>query len=525
MKKLTKVYVFILVILISLIATTNSFAEEYSDQWEVVGSKGFLVSDKVRMSSKSLYVYNETPYVAFVDENDNYRINVVKYDGSDWEKVGDGYECLDDEEKSLSSISEPRLYIDNGTIYIMFEADYTIDKKNSKKFMNVIRYNGSDWEHLGAKDFVVADNDFESFIVYDGTPYLAWRSNIIKYDGERWIYLSNIGLPDAASHTCIVIYEGEMYLAFSDSPKFDPYIQKKDYKGRITVMKFDGSKWEPIGDRGFSRVSGGYNLGASRMTLFIENGEFYVAYYDWNIGVQYYGSAAVVVKKFNGKDWITLGNEDGSLSGSIRSFYVYNGVPYLAYAPRLWGDALAEDQTYVAKYEEGHWNLLGDTYYTKNDYGSSIFISNDKVYVAYRGVSSYNLGRYNLPAVKVISTDQKSPEMDWKDFGETKIISETNKKWTVLFNRYIEWTAVDIKNIYVSADEYGREKLMILPREGDIRSDVYEEFGMNIIFNQRNYHMWKKDVPYYIFITDGMKDAYGNDNFLKEPIRMKFIIN
>src|ERR1039457_2291217 len=90
-----------------------------------------------------------------------------------------------------------------------------------------------------------------SFNPVNGQSYVAfidvWGMNVMKYDGTIWQY---VGAPDFSgpiSSTCGSIGlspTGQAYIGYNDR-QFLPV-------GRLTVMKFNGSVWDTVGNAGFS---------------------------------------------------------------------------------------------------------------------------------------------------------------------------------------------------------------------------------------------------------------------------------
>ena len=103
--------------------------------WQDVGMPGFAYG---QVSWVSLYVYNETPYVAFSDENYSGKITVMKYENNYWLPVGNrGF--------SEGIIHRTSLYVYNGTPYVAFSDFSELGKAT------VMRYDGTKWVTVGNK--------------------------------------------------------------------------------------------------------------------------------------------------------------------------------------------------------------------------------------------------------------------------------------------------------------------------------------------------------------------------------------
>jgi len=94
-------------------------------RWTYVGSPGFSaggVYDRL-----SLYVYNDTPYVAYGDVANSNQATVMKYNGSTWENVGSaGF--------SAGAAFTPSLYVCNDTPYVAYQDHGNSDKVTVMKY-------------------------------------------------------------------------------------------------------------------------------------------------------------------------------------------------------------------------------------------------------------------------------------------------------------------------------------------------------------------------------------------------------
>ena len=222
----------------------------------------------------SLYMYNNTPYVAFSDMGDELnRITVMKYDGVNWVIVENKY------------VSEGRadyitLMIENGYIYVGYK-----DYANSGG-ATVMKYDGTNWMAVGNKNISNGAVGNTSLYIYNGIPYIAFsegknmnRATVMKYDGTNWVEVGDRGFSDGyAGNISIKVYNGIPYVAYSDS----------SVSHKVTVMKYEGTNWEVIGEKGISAGEANYT------SLYISlNGIPYVSYSD----VAY--SRGVVVKKYD----------------------------------------------------------------------------------------------------------------------------------------------------------------------------------------------------------------------------------
>ena len=118
-------------------------------------------------------------------------------------------------------------------------------------------------------------------------------------------------------------------LAFSPSDN-EPYVLIAElgyYTKMHTVMKFNGTNWVYVGNEGFS-------LGVVQYTslAFSPGGELYVSYKDYGRPDSASSSGASVMK-FDGTNWDYVGNRCFSASYADYESLAFgsSGEPYLAY--------------------------------------------------------------------------------------------------------------------------------------------------------------------------------------------------
>lgn len=152
------------------------YVKMYTGIWIDLGAQP--ISDgTINSNSLSLFVASDgTPYVAYTDTSIfGSKLSVKKYNGSSWEYVGgqgftpnEGY--------------NPKIFVYNNTPYVAFSDTYDVYKAS------VMKYNGSSWEYVGTNGFSAGKIAHLSFYVYNGTPYVAYQDynnnykiNVMKY--------------------------------------------------------------------------------------------------------------------------------------------------------------------------------------------------------------------------------------------------------------------------------------------------------------------------------------------------------
>ena len=165
------------------------------------------------------------------------------------------------------------------------------------------------------------------------TTDLSGKASVMKFNGSAW---EPVGSPGFSAGEV-----GNLNLVFSHEI---PYVAYRDgvAGNKLTVMKFDGTSWIPVGSPGFT-AEAAYDIS---LAMGID-GHPYVAYDVLNSGMK--------VVKYDGENWTHL--ETTGLSGNpnIISLAISPaGAPFVAYRDIPDGDKVA-----VMSYDGQRWNRVG----------------------------------------------------------------------------------------------------------------------------------------------------------------------
>lgn len=183
------------------------------------------------------------------------------------------------------------------------------------------------------------------------------RVSVMEYDGTFWNQIGD---------SCFSY--GEPYnseiLAVSNGV---PYLVTQDSLQRIRVMAYNGTDWVQLGES-LSEGTGGASSIAS------EQGTLYVAYYDSNEG-------GVSLKYYNGTQWEPIGSL-GFTSGETNyvSLAIDNGTPYIA--------TQESTQLSVYSFDGNNWNALGQSISTAYASNIHIVMDSNHVFVSYEDQTS-----------------------------------------------------------------------------------------------------------------------------------------
>jgi uncharacterized delta-60 repeat protein len=344
--------------------------------WQMVGPEEGILPEYAVVGSHLIYAHESVLYLVHVYDY-GYRVNAViyRFDGEEWEKINSTVLT-----GTGSNSSKYAITVYNGIPYVAYTDSVTGVNVSNNQHLNVVKFNGSSWELVGNgrfSDMMYASQDRISLSVSDsGAPYVAYceyansyKPRVKKLDTDTNTWVAVGGYCSDYKTTCVSLYVmGETpYMAYVDF--------ETGYANKATVKMWDGSTWVLVGSQGFtgaayvdlcfdgsleqpmaylacagSRFSGlkvmkntGYtdtkwdlegqsdiNPGAYSYypKLIIENGVKYLQYLyvnknDW-----------LAVKKYNGdtQTWNYIGGlfDPYVYYNNYGGFYVNNGIPYVS---------------------------------------------------------------------------------------------------------------------------------------------------------------------------------------------------
>lgn len=444
--------------------------------WDFVGTAGFSQDD-------AWYTYlqldnNGVPYIIYQDVANGKKATVMKYNGSNWVNVGTaGF--------SDGQVQHPTIAFDsNNTLYAGYR-----DGGNSYG-ATVKKFNGTTWENLGTPGFSEGDIDYIKIAFYPGDSfdiphviYQDWgtadgKATVMQYSSqlEDWSELGGIvgGISDGYA------YYTDFQVGKVDN-NFTVYAAYKDASngGGITVKKFTFSdSWQDLGTPGFSDGEVNY------VDLELYNGVPYVAFQDKANGWE------ITVMKYNGTSWEVVG-EKGFTDDGDEDLYAEEvslkiddeGNPYVATLQDIFG---YYDSFAVYKYINAQWTEIG-TYPVTTDYTYSISLdidSENNLYVGFRdgeNLDKATVMRYSQPDDQTIS----SPYIT----GIEPVLGESPMKYieTSQYTGTITWspndTTFDYETVYTAT-------INLTPKLGykldGITENFFEVIGAETTTNDAN---------------------------------------
>lgn len=237
---------------------------------------------------------SDTLFIVFRGSGSNYKLSVLKFNGSSWSYVGTqqfGGDYPDEAQIDFDN---------NGKPFVAY---------SSYSRIRVMKFNGSIWADVGALGFTAPQSYFglDMTISSIGTPFIAYtdqsnfdRASVMKFDGATWI---NVGLPGFTPAKAD-------FINIATDQNNIPYVVFEDYaNGRnCSVMKYNGYSWVYVGLPGFSAKG---QVGKVSIKC-NDIGTPYVFFSDSTNG----GKASIM--KFDGSSWINVGSSDFSAGRATR---------------------------------------------------------------------------------------------------------------------------------------------------------------------------------------------------------------
>lgn len=270
--------------------------------------------------------------------------------------------------------------------------------------ISVIKYNGASWEYLGPNGFT-SENVTVTSLKYlqNGLPVIDCSSGIMQFDGTAWSTLgafSGGGLID-------VDINGKLYASYVEMWLSETPHSASSYLRHFSphISYWDGYTWNPIGPDRVNENLTGISFGMSINPQGVPYCAFLEGIWDGNSDTFRYPCLSVV--KFNGVIWESVG--PSRFRDSITSFKLAissDGIPYIAYSE------FGTKKMHVIKFNGTDWVEVGniDATTLTSDRFAFVFGPDDKPYLALRDIIRSN-------RLTVLKYDGQN----WINWGSTAI--------------------------------------------------------------------------------------------------------
>ncbi len=276
-------------------------------------------------------------YVAYSDLNTIY---VKRFDGKQWNQIGSSFGSF------ASHVSSGSLAFDtHDTPWVIYD-----DGSPAIAVMKLIE---GQWTQIG--DILSNETGFGEGLAIDSndTPYVVFQNSdkdfqfilvtVKKFDGMKWVPVGKEKFL-------------EVWGLFAKSLVVDtlhtPYLGYVDKNHQLKVIKFDGQQWVAIGK---GLPESWVQTGECNLVIDTKN-TLYISFIDTTHG------SKPTVMKFDGEQWVIVGEpgftdaKPGCVGyASCGSLALdANGMPYFAY-----NDFIAGYRTSVMKFNGSEWKIVG----------------------------------------------------------------------------------------------------------------------------------------------------------------------
>lgn len=271
---------------------------------------------------------------------------------------------LDDDNRSLSDRN------------IQKDDTLTVSKSNA-----VPSFSGSEWEFVGSAKFAksqFAKNYAKIKVDAYDIPWVIFVEtsivSVLKFNGIDWEQVGAGGIADGIniSYTDITFDSNNTpFICFTDKVGSERFLR---------VLSFDGTKWNDVG----SSVSAGYM--SYNSLAFDNNGVLHIAYSDYNF------EGKAVVKKYNGTNWVNVGTQGftPSLATNIELVFDSSNTPHISFID----PSQASSEASVMKFNGSFWQYIDNTSLTIYPVisPSIVFDSDDNIFLSARNSSNRTVG-------------------------------------------------------------------------------------------------------------------------------------
>jgi hypothetical protein len=281
-----------------------------------------------------------TVYVAFSDENQDYKVTVMKNSGTGWSVVGAaGF--------STSVASYISIDLDSAGIPYVSYANL-IDGDDQGGLVSVKRFVGGNWQSVGQTYLTTNKGYFVSLKINpaDNQPYVVYVDKLLAnravcryFDGSSWQILGTQGFTGPYTfYTNIEISStGNIFISYEDPEQL--------YK--VTVKNYSGGDWQTVGSPGFSSGEAYYSSLSVSPT-----GVPAVAFIDSS------NSSKVTVMSYIGSVWQTVGLAGFSLENASWTSIDHDSSSTIYVAFKVGETSIP----YLYKYSAGSWQLLASNF-------------------------------------------------------------------------------------------------------------------------------------------------------------------
>lgn len=308
-------------------ATVQKFI---NNNWSVLGNTGFTSATTLDLSFT--FDTNNNPFVIYKTDNGFKYVSVYTFNNSNWTNVGNQY--ISDRQGDYSNIS-----IDNtNNIFIAYKDVENGNVGVVKKFIN------NTWTLIGDKPFTKETSSIHSVIDSNNIIYVLHEEffektlTVKKYQQGQWSQVGNsLGGVEGSACDIAIDNNDNIYVVHFNT----------GFNNGLKVKKFDivTNSWVNLPSTDLPTA----NINVSSATIDINSDNEPIIVWKEN-------TSSIIMKKFNGTTWITMGSS--TLTGNIFNPVLKidkNIVPniiYLGYRNYI-------NRAVVSRYNNSAWSSVG----------------------------------------------------------------------------------------------------------------------------------------------------------------------
>jgi gliding motility-associated-like protein len=375
-----------------------------NDRWEFVGDADFTPegTSEIALAMSSTGIL----YIGYRDSLNNKKATVRQFKNGKW-----WFTDTTSLSKGNSSFLDLALAPD--------ETPYLVFRDGSKQQTTVKKLINSKWVSEGQGDISILSTRADHIAIgRNAIPYVIYCDSTLytkivvkKLDDDKWVGVGQGGISYQSASVTVAKTSAQnvTFVAFDD----------KLYGGRLSVKKYQSGSWQYVGQPGISAAainSVVFNRPGLTITA---TGTPYVIYQD----TSGHKNGIAIVKKFDGSNWVNVGEQISYYSAIPKLEIAPNGNIYLLQAPEQQGEAFL-----IKQLINNSWIQVWQAKYSVN------FINN----------LSFSFDSQSIPYVLYAEgIAQRTPRV-------RKLVGDT---WIALDDSYFGSTRVDNICIKVSNDD------------------------------------------------------------------------
>jgi hypothetical protein len=290
--------------------------------WSPVGPTVISVGEAM---TPSITIDNAgIPYIIYRDQSIYGKLWVKKFDGTNWVDVGgNGIDI-----------------IVNGVFMDISPAGIPYIAYISNDTLTVAKFNGSNWVTIGNTE-MKAPLQYTIRLDNAGEPCVSGiiSSNIVikKFNGSAWVNISPANVVNSTLPEICFDQLNNLYLAYTKSTVTEKYVFLKKYSGGI-----------------WTTIPSIFEGDIIQVDMMVDNSNQLVVN-----GIAHSGIERAFSRKFNGSDWVTLGEAGLTKNdGGVLALVENNGIPFMLTTDDLINE---EPFTILKRFNAGQWEQVGDT--------------------------------------------------------------------------------------------------------------------------------------------------------------------